>query len=565
MTDASINWPLHLRLLYPHLLTLPKNDPRRNATPTITKSPAIDQELFMYMALLMRDFIHPWYHLVTQDQDLTDALVDTITGVIRKLEKRCCEQVDWTELLLISIPKLLTIHWRDYRQAKTRFHMNHASGLHSLEELFHGMQPHISFQVGEREYQRQLVDAIFPFILNKNDSNNKALRLLLREIIANIVLYNVIESLTDPYTLHMIICKLLQRYEPLLDEYEASGKFAGTFFSAMTHEDSSTDSAIDTLKKTPSLSSSSTFINNNNSNNNSNKNKRKLTIKPSITIKPTTVSSPKKGTVVEEEVVAAEEEGLSSKLRRLQAIQKEQRQQQGVNDPYDDLTSTTTNSNTTFTSQKLFSFGYITLQVVLSPFRSLYFYLQALFTHSQKRYHQVNQHQKRTRHARLIEPTTKFLRIAFLIDDRPVVQWGWQMIAMFLWPILRVFGGGLLIDKFLEQTILHVLSEPFLVFYLRLGRELLWPNGVFMQRGKPVTPLQREQMRIRAERLLVIALPQPLTHTLFGTDDMNQLQSHLHDTLAPLNNKYINKHLMYLLIDLIISKIFPELVDHNMK
>lgn len=219
----------------------------------------------------------------------------------------------------------------------------------------------------------------------------------------------------------------------------------------MTHTNSPMESSVyNTLNKTPSPS---TFINSDNdknksngnvSNNNNNfgsKNKRKLTIKPSITIRPTSIQNEK--TVKEEEITTDEEEGLSGKLRRLQAIQKEQRQQQGVNDPYDDLTT----NSTTFTSQRLFSFGYITLQVVLSPFRSLYFYLQALFTHSQQRYHQVNRHQKRTRHARLIEPTTKFLRIAFLVDDRPVVQWGWQMIAMFLWPILRVFGGGLLIDK----------------------------------------------------------------------------------------------------------------------
>ncbi|ORZ23239.1 hypothetical protein BCR42DRAFT_131983 [Absidia repens] len=115
--------------------------------------------------------------------------------------------------------------------------------------------------------------------------------------------------------------------------------------------------------------------------------------------------------------------------------------------------------------------------------------------------------------------------------------------------------------RFLEQTILHVLSEPFLVFYLRLGRDLLWPDGVLIQRGPAVTPLQREQMRIRAERLLVVALPQPVAKALFGTTDLNQLQSHLHDTLAPLQHKYINKHLIYLLIDLVISKVFPELVD----
>lgn len=45
------------------------------------------------------------------------------------------------------------------------------------------------------------------------------------------------------------------------------------------------------------------------------------------------------------------------------------------------------------------------------------------------------------------------------------------------------------------------------MFYLRLGSDLLWPDGVFMQRVDPPTPLQREQMRVRAERLLTISIP----------------------------------------------------------
>ncbi|ORZ23238.1 hypothetical protein BCR42DRAFT_131975 [Absidia repens] len=299
--------------------------------------------------------------------------------------------------------------------------MNHASGTSNLDQLFHGMQPHIAFQVGEHEYRRQLTDAVLPFLLDKNDTNNDAFRLLLREIMVSIVLTSLTETLTDPYTIHMIICKLLQSFEPVLDALESSGEFAGTYFSALTHD----DPIIDTTT-TPTLSPPK---------------------------KETKFSQQNQGLIDSEK---DDNVGLFSKLRQLQEQQKEQRQQQGVGDPYDDLTKPTTIPSTTASSlssaslaspHRLFSFGYITLQVLLSPFRSFYFYLQAIFTHSQQRYHQVNRHQKKTRHVRLIEPITKFLRVAFLVDDRPVVQWGWQMIAMFLWPILRVFGGGLLIDK----------------------------------------------------------------------------------------------------------------------
>ena len=66
--------------------------------------------------------------------------------------------------------------------------------------------------------------------------------------------------------------------------------------------------------------------------------------------------------------------------------------------------------------------------------------------------------------------------------------------------------------RFLEQTVLHLLSEDHIVFYLRLGSDLLWPDGVFMQRVDPPTPLQREQTRVRAERLLTISIPGTYTY-----------------------------------------------------
>ncbi|KAI8067124.1 PXA domain-containing protein [Gongronella butleri] len=508
-TTANAGRPLHLRLLFPHLQSLPKTDPQRNATPVLTQSPAIDQELFMYIAFVMRDFIHPWYHLVSQDEDLTAAIVGILTGAVQRLEQRI-EKVDWTEVLLVCVPKLLTIHWRDYRQARKRLNMSHASGASTLDALFHGMQPHIALQQqggqnDEKDYRRQLADAILPFVLDPDDKDNPALRSLIREILANIVIFNLTETLTDPYTIYMIICKLLSNYIPLLNEMETQGQFAGTYFSDLTHEPAEP------------------------------------------------VAKKKDGGGDDDE-----DPGLFAKLRRLQAQQQQQRQQQGVDDPYDRLT--TWAKTTTTTTYQLFSFGYIALQVLLSPLRTLYYAWHAFFTQSQEQYHRVNQHKKRTRHVRLIEPVTQLLRVVMAVDDRPIVLWGWQMMAMFVWPILRVFGGGLLVDKFLEQTILHVLSEPFLVFYLRLGRDLLWPNGVLVRRGVPPTPLQREQMRIRAERLLVLALPKPMAHAVFGTDEVNRLQSHIHEALAPLQHKYINKHLMYLLIDLVLGKVFPELI-----
>ncbi|KAI7905202.1 PXA domain-containing protein [Cokeromyces recurvatus] len=510
--------PIHLRILFPELLTLPKTDPRRLGAPkAITHSRAIDLELYTYFALILRDFIHPWYRFITTDEELTAEILEILTLLVQKLEKRLCEEVDWTELILLDVPKLLSIHYYDYRKAKKRLYMNHGGGCDSISELFHGMQPHFALQPiknREKEYLSALAESILKILLRPQDYNSECVRHLIREIISNLVLYNLIESLADPYIIHTIICKLLSSYESLLDELEISGQFAETYFSAFTNGQ--------TLAVKEEIKNSNQYFDQADS---------------------------------KHEIKGINGESLTKQMQRLQ---EEQRKNEPKNSNLDEdmLEEEIKNQQE---SRKQFSFGYITLQVLLTPIRTFWYRLVSTMMQSQERYHQVNQHKKRTRQIRLIEPLMGFLFIAFSINRRPVIRWAWQMLAMFFWPLIRVFGGGLLIDKFLEQTVLHVLSEDHVVFYLRLGCDLLWPDGVFIQRADPPSPLQREQMRVRAERLLTISIPDNIRNVLFETKDLNELQTHIHDTLEPLQNKQINKHLLYLLIDLILSKILPEL------
>ena len=135
-----------------------------------------------------------------------------------------------------------------------------------------------------------------------------------------------------------------------------------------------------------------------------------------------------------------EKESMASHMQRLQ----EKRRQEG--DDLMDAGREELGAAHKYERQRL-SFVYITLQVMLSPFRTLWLYVIAAFTQSQERYQQVAKHTKRTRHVRLLEPWMHFVRVAFLVDDRPVLQWMWYMVGMFLWPLVRVLGGGLLVDK----------------------------------------------------------------------------------------------------------------------
>ncbi|ORE04302.1 hypothetical protein BCV72DRAFT_251335 [Rhizopus microsporus var. microsporus] len=184
----------------------------------------------------------------------------------------------------------------------------------------------------------------------------------------------------------MIICKLLAPFEPELDKLESSGKFAETYFSALTNGQSF-------QKQTKTISDQ-----------------------------------------------PEEDDSLTKHMQQLQEKRRLQGQEVTVDadDPKGDSTAA---------DHRQFSFGYITLQVFLAPIRSFWLYLVATVTHSQERYQRVTQHKKQTRQVRLIEPVMEFVHIACQIQDRPLLQFAWQMLAMFFWPLIRVFGGGLLIDK----------------------------------------------------------------------------------------------------------------------
>ncbi|CEP07781.1 hypothetical protein [Parasitella parasitica] len=459
------------------------------------------------------------------------------------------EQVDWTELILLDLPKLLSLHYHDYRQAKQRMHMDHGSGSSSLVDLFHGMQPHFALQSvenRERDYLAALTESLLKILLEPQDYKSDCVRHLVREILSSLVLFNLVEALADPYTIHMIIWS----YEAPLDKLEASAQFQETYFSALTNGQSPHASLTQETKSAQFLSSNET--------------------KPTTATTTATATATAKATVAATAAVvstvtatttdtAEKELEAESLTKQMQRLQEERRKKEGQSGQ-EILLEEELPQQEPQEPRKRFSLGYITLQVLLAPFRTFWMYMMATMTQSQEHYHRVNRHKKRTRQVRLVEPIMELVFTACLVKERPILQWAWQMMAMFFWPLVRVFGGGLLIDKFLEQAVLHVLSEDHIVFYLRLGSDLLWPDGVFIQRSDPPTPLQREQMRERAERLLTVAIPANAASVLFETKDLNQLQNHVHDILEPLQNKQINKHLLYLLVDLILTKVLPELL-----
>lgn len=77
--------------------------------PPLTSSNDVDLQLYAIIAVVVKDFIHPWYTKITPDQTFVEEVIQIIAHCSRALEQRL-RQVDVAELLLDDIPAVVENH-----------------------------------------------------------------------------------------------------------------------------------------------------------------------------------------------------------------------------------------------------------------------------------------------------------------------------------------------------------------------------------------------------------------------------------------------------------------------
>ncbi|KAJ2957283.1 hypothetical protein NQZ79_g6993 [Umbelopsis isabellina] len=461
----SIRLPLYYRLLFPELIEAKNRQGALEAPPKITQSSSIDQELYIYLALIIRDFILPWYQAITLDYGLS-------------------------------------------------------------KEVTRIVSPHFAVR-NEKEYIRQLSDHLLKCLLPKEEYESDCVRYLVRDILA-MVLTIITSRLSDPWTINTIICKLLSRYDARLKELQAPGEiWSKPDFPEPTVRPESKSSAVDVSPNgiVPLIDEAQ--------NTTIGSHLRHRHVLPSHTIENQNVTT-----------------GMVDLKRNATPTI-----------PYESSDDPSTTLPPPQKPPRRYSMRFISLQVLLAPLQSMWLYLMSLFTASQEQYQYVVRQRKKSKHVRLEEPLLRFAEVALSVEEKPVVLWAWRMIGMFIWPIVRMLGVGIFLDKFLEQSVYHLLSEQRIVYYLQMGRETLWPGGKFMTAAPTPTEEEQQDLRIQAERKLVLALPDIAERLLFETSDVHVHQECMNQALVPLQNAQINKHLVFLIVDLIVTTLFPELAS----
>ncbi|KAJ3262346.1 hypothetical protein HK103_002787 [Boothiomyces macroporosus] len=135
----------------------------------MTSSEKVNSELSRIIALLLHDYVSAWYSLLSDDMEFYKEIVQTISVLIQEIERRL-SRVDWIELISFDLPKVLTNHIKDYKNCCSKLGTAYSGGK-SFEELFYGIQPHtaLSSNESELEYMQKVSDILLDILLPESE------------------------------------------------------------------------------------------------------------------------------------------------------------------------------------------------------------------------------------------------------------------------------------------------------------------------------------------------------------------------------------------------------------
>ncbi|KAG0032496.1 hypothetical protein BGZ81_010763 [Podila clonocystis] len=591
--------PSYLRILFP------RNIQQREPVPQLLTHPHpdLDAEAYHFLAFLVRDFIQTWYTSFSSDPQFVATIVNVIIHIARELERRSLE-IDWVALMLQDVPEVLRRHYTDYRQATQKLDTAYAPN-QTIESIFHGLQPHFALRDGEdseKEYLRQLADELLKILLPESEYQSDCVRWLVREILACLVLRSVVEILTEPDMINYIVNTLLVDFGPSDEEYESklqksaeeipkSDSHHSKFLSALRprstvrgkliHRSStpnikSTDEMVDMLQEAqasaleapqhPSqqpralskperndklLSQRITGEQNSQANKRgSSTNHIPRTDSPSIQAS----ASDNKSIIVQAEENAFEPNpvGQTNGKPTTMSVSTQIYTQSAV-DMADKIRRNAAWA-VTVAPKEFIKNILIPLWAAMLVLTNLLLTLPKKVTQTSQSIAWIYAELDAPEHTDLETGIFRLVEEIFYLEERNQVVWRqWEIMG---WPLIRTLGGGA-IDRLLAHGVYWIFAEPRLVTYIQAGRRALWP-GPDASPPRPRGVNEMEKARKEAEKRILRTIPAPLRDLFFGDDGVHHLAA-AQEALEPFQNKICNKHLMYIAMDLLLSKVVPEI------
>lgn len=196
------------RLLFPY-------SPPGSELPSllVNEDPQLNAQLYDFLVLTLRGFVLPWWSKLSKhDKEFLPEITRVVAVLLRSIEARLA-LVDLPNLIFRVIPFIVTQHYSDYRNARSKLGSSYATGGTSTQpQFFHQLQPHMAVSADgqwNETYMRQIVDHIMKATLPPQDWEAEAERTILREIIVKVVFGSAFNKLSQPWFIHKVFIDLL--------------------------------------------------------------------------------------------------------------------------------------------------------------------------------------------------------------------------------------------------------------------------------------------------------------------------------------------------------------------
>ncbi|KAJ2785281.1 Canalicular multispecific organic anion transporter 2 [Coemansia javaensis] len=540
----------------------------------VRTSAAVNAAVGRLVRLVVRDFVQEWYQKVTDDGEFAAQIEAQLGQVANEVEKRCL-RVDWVRFALFELPAVVQVHVRDAQQCTARLGTVYAGRETSLEAVFQSMQPHVALALAadsELVYLRRLAQELLRVLMPAEAQGDVVVHHLLREILACAVLRNAIDTLSDPSTLNEGIIQAVGRYSkrdyfakadmsryvtqpmgiddegdegdkasPLSPDQGAAAAAKAATVETMLREaqatgiggragELSSDAAPQTAApgRRPSDAPRAGAAGDGSA-------------RPAADAGPDAGAGAGAGAGMAERLSGQ----LSFAARWLISDLLSQARWRG------------------WKNNTLRGLVYLHLIVTQAFGRAAAVFSEYTFSLNQLWQADAG-HEASYRGA--IGQVLAAANAVLLLDRYN--QWAWAQFVFYILPLVNALGGAA-IDRTLVKVVRFLIGEQQIALCLGALIGSLWraeDGGRFRAGGagrRPYRTLEQQRaLKADAEALVAELLPYAAARFFYGLSEQERLLA-ARRILEPFENRQLNKHLVYIVLDAIVGKIAPELRDHQ--
>jgi hypothetical protein len=110
-----------------------------------------------------------------------------------------------------------------------------------------------------------------------------------------------------------------------------------------------------------------------------------------------------------------------------------------------------------------------------------------------------------------------------------------------------------------------MLNPTFVPAVLRTLRATLFPNNTLGPPRQPPSDDDIERIKHQCAVAILNLIPQQLATTFFAVEERDAQLADIEQVLAALDDSYLNKHLVFQIVELIVLRLVPELGAHGVR